>query len=639
MSRQIFIVVQEGDLALVGDRSILPLRLDLLWMARKKFGDARVIDASAVMSSRDVITAKAEAFRWFGAYVRYVQDPRTPPWMEALGYLEMREALFLISYYQRLVTCLQGQGYTVAAADIYTAAQGWHPELAATIWRALRAVLAEARDRGIPVDFIGVDGKPQSGPLALSWRQTMLRAVRSGLGRVINMFGRIPLAIKHRGSRDPASLPHSDVLLFGVQVTDCIRQVDLAKSLETRFGDRFLWVHSRPDKNLEHGEKLILSRAAGIKNRLNTEDLYTYIWRLWPLKQLAWFDSTWALAGALIKRIPGPMRMSRSRLFELLVHVIHTEPALAWHRWDRLLHAIRPRVGVGNSAIHEMSLPIAWCRRNNVPFCLVPTGGYYESVDSFFVLTGDHLFQYGALGPELFRRGKLFPTAKSMPRCGPIFLRDEVEASRRALRDSVPSDWPEQKILYLETLDLSMPNTLSSGQMDQWFMALARACAVAGCGLVLRPHPRDVRGSFYHQLAGRMRAAGADVEVDEGDSLVNSLFRTKAVIARSFDTACLKTLVFGSPLLSFMPYRGWPPQDHFMRRAAHVPKTEPDLAECFKRLMGDEAYRQGLIGRQDAFKEHYLDMSIHDGWERITNFVADLLDPGSPRASVVVPSA
>ncbi|MFH0908126.1 MAG: hypothetical protein V1929_05130 [bacterium] len=639
MNQRIFIVVQEGDLALVGDRSVLPLRLDLLWKARKMFGDERVIDAAGVLTSRDVITAKAEAFRWFGAFVRYVQDPRTAPWMEALGYLEVREALFLVSYYQRLVASLHGKGYAVAAAEIPTALQDWHPELASTIWRALGAVLADARDRGGSVEFIGADGLPRRGPPPVSWYRMLLRAMRGGIGRVLNSLGRIPLAIKHRGSRDPSSFRPADVALFGVQVTDCIRQVDLAASMEKRFGDRFIWIHSQPDRNLEHGEKLVFARALKIQNRLRVEDVYTYLWRSWTLKQLAWFDSTWELAGILTRRILQPIRMSRSRLFELLVHVVHAEPALAWHKWDRLLRAVRPRVAVGNSAIHEMSLPIAWCRRNNVPFCLVPTGGYYESVDSFFVLTGDHLFQYGRLGPELFRRGNLFPTVSSMPVCGPIFVRDEVEASRHELKDAVPCDWPERKILYLETMDLSMPNILSPGQMERWFVALARACAASGCGLVLRPHPRDIRGSFYRRLAERMRAVGADVDIDEGDSLVRSLFRTRAVIARSFDTACLKTLVFGTPLLSFMPERGWPPMDHFMRRAAHVPKTEQELTKCFGRIMSDEPYRQALLRRQDAFKEHYLDMSIRDGWERIADFAADLLDPGSRRVAAAKPGA
>ncbi|MFH0908120.1 MAG: hypothetical protein V1929_05100 [bacterium] len=59
-----------------------------------------------------------------------------------LGYPEVREALFLVSYYRRLVASLHGQGYAVAAAEIPTpAAELASLDLASTIWRALGAAL------------------------------------------------------------------------------------------------------------------------------------------------------------------------------------------------------------------------------------------------------------------------------------------------------------------------------------------------------------------------------------------------------------------------------------------------------------------------------------------------------------------
>jgi len=622
-STTVFLAIQEHDLDRAGEADVLPLRLDLRIKARERLGTDRVRDDAEFLAQRDRIAAHARGWRWFGALVRELRDQRRSPWLEGVSILEVRELLFVLSYYQALFEAVLARGCTVRISADCDYAQDWTPALLSHIWLSLVTVARRYQAEGHPVEIVDAARRPVSDPSRHPLVRLASRGLSAALGYGINRLAQhTSFLLKPRQPVSFEQLPRADVLLLGIQITDSVRQVRLARLLERRLQEKFLWIRLEADARLEWAERALLGEVKEVRNALRSEDIRYDIWRSWRLKTLSHASVTWDLAKAIRKVCRG-LKLTRLETYNLLVLLLHSEVPLLWRRWGRILSSVNPRLAMGNSAIHEMAVPIAWCRRAGIPFCLIPTGAYHDWLNIYFLSTGDHLFQYGRDGQAMMKQTRLFPVKARTPVCGPIFLKDEVDVARSSLSHSADSTRAAAKLLFLETLDLSFAFMISPGQWEKWMKALARACAGAGVALVLRPHPRDPRGGFYEKLSRELEREGVVIELDTQHNLIEAVAASCAFTARCFDTACMKAMLFGRPFLVFLPDRMWPPIDRFLRRSGTAAASQAEMSEHLRRVRHDEEFRARCLAKQDRFLNQYFDFSIQDGWSRIADYVTD----------------
>ncbi len=618
---QIVLAFSRQDLRAVGEGAyVLPLRPDLHVTAQALFGAERVIDAADLLPSRVVNICYARSMRQILALRSAVFGNPRKPWLDSVGFYVISVTLGFLAFFERLLRELERRYDSVMVPAGFDEGDEWKPNTRYCVLSALHCAAGDAYDRGGDIVFYGKGDIRRCRNAFKRGSRRLLYAGKSALGGWFNRAcaGQDWL-VKHRGRLDPACVEPADVVLAGVQRTDAVLQTELAVRLERKYGNRFVWLCGETDADLESGEKALWKKAETVSRRIVSRDVFRPVWRLWPVKALAYMNCAWDTAG-ILRAVPRHgCGASRVRLTEMLMQIIQSEAALESRKWYRLLDHLDCKVLVSNSDLFEMACVESWARRRNKPHVRMTHGVSYDDPHFLLDCGGTH----GVLhGPYWARRFLQLKGGRGRAAIvgGPLYLQDETVHARG--EDSPGSS---DQVLFLETSDPATPGLFSARQTMDWFDALGRAAGKAGANLLLRGHPRAATGPFYDMVARRIRDAGSRCEADNKASIAVQLRQSRCVVARLFENACAKTVMMGVPLIAFMPCRGWISMDRMMARVALVTRTEEDLASCLHRMMHDEEFRQGVIRDQLARLQEFVDTSCVDGWDKVVDFVDQVL--------------
>jgi hypothetical protein len=578
---------------------VLPLRPDVYQEALGRW-PGRVRDLSTFLSARAAFHEGLRAVRQASAFARQAQQRQ--PELEAVGIMEVNRALNLFHFYQRLLRQALERYREVHIA----AAAEPEPEYWRT-WSEIHVVT------GL---YAAAAACAQAAPGRVRWagqplpvrRDHPIRDARAGVGRlVLWLLDHWPASVARRGAG--ADLPIGRVLVGGIQPTDAVLQTPLVAALAARV-DGVVWLRLPVQ-----GDRLVAEeqQAAGRPVQARVVDpaqVPELAWRSDVLRRWAAAAVTRRAARWLAEGAPLDI------LQDLLLFMVRYDAPREVARWRCALRGRGYRVLVMSSRLAQMGALAVAARGERVETLLVPhapLGEVPKHLHGF--KAADHAMAVGPYMERIYRTSAQYQRPRSVRRIGNFFAGPgpQAESGNGAA------------VVFLETGDFSLPFQTSPAALVGVLELLREAAQAEGLSVVFRPHPRLDTAPFYQATVRRWEALGGRARVDRGADLGAALADARCVVAVALDTACLKAMRAGVPVIVLNPWPAWYTAERLGRRATGFDPVRGDLARALRELAPGRTERAAWLARQQAFLADFLDEAAPAPGDRLADQVSSVL--------------
>lgn len=566
-----FLTLAIADFGLVSESEfIIAVRPDLWDEACRRWGSARVVDLSDVLDRHARIRARSGIFRGMAAFLNHIHKTRALPWMEAIGLFQLDRVFHQLGLYQPMLDKIAAGGGYIRYSDRIPTVEEWDGGAMRFTRMVLRTVINDLRAK-YPGQVHSLH--PLPGDEKASGAK-IFRRLTAWVGGVLQLFaiGGGRKCIVWENTHLPDYTPNP-LLLAGVQVTDVALQGPVAGRLASAYGGKVTWLIGQPHGQLEMGECGWMSQGLQRVHTINAAGAKLPQWRYSRFSD--WTrNSTLFRVEKILRRSGCACSIKPVYLRYLLDQVLYRDPELIWRVWSDRMKKLNPALLILNSNLFDMACISAWCRRRGIPQIMLPHGFYPDGIDVVAMIGADYMIQFGPIWKSLLRNHKLHARPQKVLSGGMMFLSDlPPENALPARKDNNIS-----YVAIVEGSDISSPLVLSAKHTCEWYHDVVNACAIAGVGLIVRGHPRRSCGNFYSRIADMGRNVGVNCLERTDVPLEQAVEGCLAMIVHMLDTASVRMLLKGHPVIGIHHKGAWPAQARFLRRVAPVAESTNSLA-------------------------------------------------------------